>query len=195
MKILIINSAETGDRSFVDPIKEALLTTKVDIHIKEYSEMLKDCCDIDAYDAVIISASPKGNNANFDTRLKSFNWLRTTSLPVLGICAGHQLIGKLFGGELISDQESEDGISTVRIQKKDPIFEGCMDEFTVEQHHNDSITLPKDFDLLATSLHCRVQAIRHKTKPLYGVQWHAERSNPDIIRNFIKYYALFKKFF
>lgn len=181
MKILIINSAEPGNRSFVDPIQEALHKTEVTVHTKEHSEIPDD-----TYDAVIISASSKGNNANFNARLKLLAWLRTTKLPVLGICAGHQLIGKLFGGELISDQESEDGISTVRVQKEDPIFEGYGDEFNVEQHHNDSITLPENFELLASSLRCRVQAIRHRERPLYGVQWHAEQSNPDIIRNFIK---------
>lgn len=184
MKILIINSAEPKDRNFVDPIQNALAETGT-IQVKEYSK-IPNGCDINAFDAVVISASPKGNNSNFENRLKSFYWVKKTHIPVLGICAGHQFIGVLFGGHLIQNKEMEDGILSVEIEKEDPIFEGYNNKFKVEQHHNDSITLPDNFELLASSAKCKVQAIRHKKRPIYSVQWHAEKSTPKIIRNFIK---------
>ena len=111
--------------------------------------------------------------------------MKTFRGAVLGICAGHQLMGKLFGADLIRDQEAEDGLMSVQITQADPIFEGHEKELTAEQQHNDSITLPEDFDLIATSSKCRVQAMRHKERPLYSVQWHPEKSNPEIISNFI----------
>jgi len=179
MKVLLINSAELKERGFIDPICDALIETGVETNVKEYKE-ISDDFDFNIYNAVIISASPKGDNVNFEDRLRSFNWVKTTKLPVLGICAGHQFIGVLFGGELIRDRESEDGILTVQIKEADPIFEECGGELKVEQHHNDSVTLPINFKLLADSQRCKVQAIRHKERPLYGLQWHVERSNPAI---------------
>lgn len=184
MNILIINSAEPNERNFVDPIKQALHGMDLAVDIAEWKKIPVDI-DIEKYNAVIISGSPRGDNANFKDRIKSFQWLKTTKKPVLGICAGHQFVGCTFGSTLIRDQEMEDGIFPVRIQTDDPIFKGCENEIEVEQYHNDSITLPEDFELLASSVKCTVQAMRHKTRPLYGVQWHAEKSNPEIIRNFI----------
>jgi len=184
MKIFIINSAEPEERGFVDPIKEALTGMNLDIEVREWRE-IPDDFDKDIYDAIIISASPKGDNSNFENRIKSFQWLKTTQKPVLGICAGHQFIGYIFGSDLIQNREMEDGISSVQIETNDPIFKGYEHEFEVEQHHNDSITLPDGFELLASSAQCKVQAIRHKERPIYSVQWHAERSNPEIIRNFV----------
>ena len=183
MNILIINSAEPDERSFVDPIQAALSNTKAHTQIREYTEV-PDTCDVNAFDAVIISASPKGDDIVGD-HMSHFQWLLTYQKPVLGICAGHQTIGTLFGGDLIRGKEAEEGDTSVQITKRDPIFEGLEDEFPVEQHHNDSITLPKDFELLATSPVCGVQAIRHKEHPLYSVQWHAEISNPELIQNFV----------
>lgn len=184
MKILIINSAEPKDRDFVDPIKKILSEMKPHIDTGEWRKIFDDS-DIEKYDAVIISASPKGNNANFEDRIKSFQWVKTTKKPVLGICAGHHFIGYIFGSQLIGNKEMENGILPVQIKTDDPIFKSHMNEIKVEQHHNDSITLPNEFELLANSDTCKVQAMRHKKKPIYSVQWHAERSNPEIIKNFI----------
>ena len=180
MEVLIINSAEPEDQSFVDPIKGALVGTDTTVQVREYGEVY----DVNSFDAVIISASPKGDDIVNDHR-QNFEWLLTYQNPVLGICAGHQLIGTMFGGELKRDTEAEDGDIHIQIVKEDPLFKRHEGELKVEQHHNDSITLPADFELLATSDKCEVQAMRHKERPTYSVQWHAERSNPDIIRNFI----------
>ncbi len=184
MTVLIINSAEPSERGFVEAIRNALVGLSVESVIEEYAEFI-DAQDIKACDAVIISASPKGDNGNFKERLKSFQWLKKTKIPVLGICAGHQFIGAIFGGALISDAQSEDGITSVKIETPDPLFQESSRLITVEQHHNDAIALPEEFTLLASSSRCGVQAMRHQTKPIYSVQWHAERSNPDIIRNFM----------
>lgn len=184
MKILIINSAEPNVRDFVDPIKEALNGMNVDIDIHEWREIFDDDA-FEKYAAVIISASPRGNNANLEDRLKSFEWIKTTTKPVLGICAGHQIIGCIFGSTLIKNQEIEDGILPVHIQTDDLIFKGYTNQFDVDQSHVDSVTLPVDFELLASSPQCRVQAMRHKERLIYSVQWHAEKSTQEIIRNYI----------
>jgi len=195
MNILIINSAEPSERSYVDPIVQTIGRRKIEedaelprLEVREWHEF-SGTTDIGHFAAVIISASPMGDNANFKDRIQSFRWLETAHMPVLGICAGHQFIGHVFGSRLIRDAEAEEGITPVRIQSWDPIFTGLDDEISVMQQHHDSISLPGDFVLLARSDRCRVQAIRHAHRPIYGVQWHAEISTPRIIRNLLEIHS------
>ena len=184
IEVLIINTAEEDDYRFTDPILKAIKDQQVEANIKHWSE-LSGKLSIYPMDGVIISASPRGDNANFSKRLEVFRWLKTSEKPVFGICAGHQLIGATFGADLISNIEKEEGSVRVHILKDDPIFGGLKSGFLTHQDHEDSISLPPDFVLLANSENCRVQAMRHKTKPIYSVQWHAEISNPGLLRNFI----------
>jgi GMP synthase (glutamine-hydrolysing) len=192
MSILIINSAEPEERTYVDPIAYAIGKMERDSeageHLPEVGEWrdFSGVTEIGYYSAVIISASPRGNNANFRERVKSFEWLRTAQMPVLGICAGHQFIGNIFGSRLIRDAEAEAGITPIRIQSWDPLFTGFSDEIQVLQQHDDAISLPDDFILLARSDKCRVQAMRHAERPIYSVQWHSEISTPGLIRNFVE---------
>ncbi len=184
MKTLIINSAESKERAFVDPIAIALINqTKLDL--KEYRD-IDSSFNPSVYDAIIISASPKGDNGNFKERMSHFWWLVDCNTPILGICAGHQLIGVTFGAILIKDSESEEGILEIDRLKNEPLFDGYEKKLMVTHHHKDSITLPDDFELLASSPTCKNQAMKHQSKMIYSMQWHAEESNLDIIQNFIK---------
>jgi len=192
MHMLIINSAEPTDRSFVDPVVHAtgnmVRKSGLQPEVREWQEF-SGASDIGPYEAVIISASPMGDNENVAERVQSFQWLRTAQMPVMGICAGHQFIGHTFGSRLIKDAEAEEGMLPVRIQSWDPIFNGFGDEIEVMQQHHDAISLPDNFVLLARSERCRVQAMKHKQLPIYGVQWHAEISTPRLIRNFLGMYT------
>lgn len=185
MKVLIINSAQPPERNFADPIKTALDGMDLVITMGEWQN-LPDLDELNEFDAIIISASPRGDNGNFQERIERFQWLKTVKTPVLGVCAGHQLIGTTFGGTLLQNQESEIGFLPVQVQVEDPLFAGHEASFNVEQCHNDSTTLPEDFVLLVSSPKCKVQAMRHKEKPIFSLQWHAEISNPEIFRNFIE---------
>ncbi len=184
-RLLIINSAEPDDFRFTDPLQQILSVCKISEELHHWTEF-KDIEQIDEYDGVIISASPRGDNDNFDERLSAFHWLKNYKKPVFGICAGHQLTAVIFGSRLIKDVEAEEGKVKVRILKEDPIFLGMKEEIEAEQHHNDSVSMPADFDLLASSEKCTVQAIKHSSRPIYAVQWHAEQSNPEMVLNFVR---------
>ncbi|MFW5644726.1 MAG: glutamine amidotransferase-related protein [Bacteroidota bacterium] len=184
-RLLIINSAEPDDFRFTDPLQQILSVCKISEELHHWTEF-KGIEQIDEYEGVIISASPRGDNDNFDERLSAFRWLKTFKKPVFGICAGHQLTAVTFGSRLIKDVEAEEGKVKVRILKEDPIFLGMKEELDTEQHHNDSVSLPLDFDLLASSEKCTVQAVKHNSFPIYTVQWHAEQSNPEMVLNFVR---------
>jgi len=144
--------------------------------------------------------------------------LHETDLPVLGACGGHQLIGHCFNQDLSRvkalqaapmrklkrgepDVEpdyhpgflKEHGIYEVTVTRKDPLFDGLKQRIMVCQSHFGEVKrVPKDFVLLAQSSECKIQAMRHKTRPLFGVQFHPERwddAYPDgkqLLINFFK---------
>jgi GMP synthase (glutamine-hydrolysing) len=139
--------------------------------------------------------------------------IRETSEPVLGLCGGHQLIGLAYGetpapmGQLTAGEidpkpdlapgmRKEWGPSRVRISGRDPLFDGLGETIVVEQRHFWELkSVPAGFVRLAGSEACAVQAMRHASRPLYGVQFHPERYSelhPDgrtILANFFRLVA------
>ena len=112
--------------------------------------------------------------------------------PIVGICAGHQFLARHFGGAA-APGGSEFG-ATQLILNPSPgtgIFEGVPKESTVwESHHDEVSIVPKDFDVLASSEKCRVQAMKHRSRALFGLQFHPEVEHSEygatIFRNFVK---------
>ena len=68
------------------------------------------------------------------------------------------------------------GFLPVRQVKKDPLFAGLPETMIMWSNHYCEVKkLPKEFELLASSPHCRIEAMRHKERPLYGTQFHPEQ--------------------
>jgi GMP synthase (glutamine-hydrolysing) len=87
----------------------------------------------------------------------------------------------------------EQGFYPIRIVQADPLFDGLPDPFIVRESHTCEVkTLPPGFDLLATNDNCRVQAMKHRDRPLYGTQFHPEAwqeeypHGREIVRNFFR---------
>ena len=136
-------------------------------------------------DAVILSGS-KARIVNPSRRNKfreTIDLIKRRKLPTLGICYGMQLICWSFGCEPATLSKSViDTFEDVRVLETDEIFAGYQvhQTITLAQSHNDYIK--KDgidaagFLLLADSLSCEVEAVKHKHDPFYGVQFHPERT-------------------
>lgn len=203
-EMLIINNAEPHVRQFVEPLVEivnghpTLACRQIEyrqldpshpgVLMSNHRAALTpdDPAGVNPhrYDAVIMSASPRGNDI-VASHLPLYHWLLEWTKPAFGICAGHQIPGVLFGAELVRGTQKEVGRHTVRILRNDPIFKGFADTFEVEQQHHDAITCPADFVVLCESDACPVQMIRHRHRPIYTAQFHAEITNPELIRNFL----------
>jgi len=181
MKILLVNNAEREIIEFVWRIEQMLDAAQIGTDTISYLEAAT--VKADRYDGVILSGSPRGDDI-VDHHLPYFKWLKAYRKPVLGICAGHHLIGKLYGADLLRSVEPEDGDFPVHIDVSDPLFAGLGRTFVTRQMHNDSITLPQGFVLLAHADLCGVEAMVHREKPLYSTQFHPEYRNPSIILNF-----------
>ncbi len=98
--------------------------------------------------------------------------------PVLGICLGLHVIAQEFGGTVQSGQKGGYGAVEVTITDHDGILQGYPETMQVWASHADEVvTLPGDFDRLATSSICGNEAIAHKHLPIFGIQWHPEVSH------------------
>ena len=112
-------------------------------------------------------------------------------LPILGICYGHQMIAYLYGGKVEKGSSAEYGLGKVDITGENDIFKGVPKEINVWVSHFDEIKeLPEGFVSLANSEICKVEAMKHKEKKIYGVQfhpevWHTEHGE-DILKNFLE---------
>jgi GMP synthase (glutamine-hydrolysing) len=125
------------------------------------------------------------------------DYLDNANFPLLGICVSHQFMALHFGGKAGPAKIPEFGKTEITIEKESEIFKGLPKKFIAWESHNDEIkVLPKDFINLASSINCKVQAIRHKERPIYGLQFHPEVEHTDygyeIFKNFIEICKKFK---
>ncbi|MCB2409453.1 anthranilate synthase component II [Hymenobacter lucidus] len=99
-------------------------------------------------------------------------------VPMLGVCLGHQALGEFFGGQLGRAARPMHGkVSTIAPVVPDPLFAGLPDALPVTRYHSLTInSLPPELQPLAytTDDARELMAFRHRTLPLYGVQFHPE---------------------
>ena len=112
--------------------------------------------------------------------------------PILGVCLGHQAIGAAYGGNIVRAQQIMHG-KTVRISHTGTdIFTDLPTPYTVIRYNSltiDPATLPECLAVTATAPDGDIMGVRHKTLPLYGVQFHPESVLSEhghaLLRNFL----------
>lgn len=93
-------------------------------------------------------------------------------LPVLGVCFGHQLIAVAFGAAL-ERKTKRVAVCEIRVTADDPMLGPAGLRLRMpEQHSEHVVSVPAGFVALASSDGCRIEAMRHETAPVYGVQFH-----------------------
>ena len=186
-RLLIVDNAEPQDKAFNEPLIQGIsrITEADVINFRDISEH----DDIAArYGGVILSGVPL--TYEFDTIDEKLPYMRRicdAPIPVLGICLGHQAMGRLFDVELRIDKEVEIGVQSIDIQANDALFAGLPARFKVGAMHSGSIPVPREFTLLASSPGCNNQVMKHNEKPLYGTQFHPEwtTSGLKMLENFV----------
>lgn len=113
-----------------------------------------------------------------------------SSLPVLGICFGHQLLAICGGGD-VDECEGEFGRAYVRVVRDDPLFKGWGEVEEVWMSHRECVTsLPEGAEVLAVSGRGYVAAFRLRDSLVYGVQFHPEVRHTSkggvLLRNFLR---------
>ncbi|MFC2163204.1 hypothetical protein ACFLRF_05935 [Candidatus Altiarchaeota archaeon] len=141
-------------------------------HCRIDDELVKD------YEKVILSGTALRDRGYLEDE-GGFGWLKTYDKPVLGICAGMQVIGKVFGCKVTGCREV--GMIRIKTVKENPLF---ADEFTAYTLHDLALEANHEFKVLARSGKC-VQSIKHDEKPFYGVLFHPEARNKTVIHSFL----------
>lgn len=177
MNILIIDMCPEKDSlwkgEFVRPIID-IACGNCDCEVYHFTEDFNS----DNYDKIILSGSPLGD-FEYLKYIDKFEWLKTIEKPVLGICAGMQVISKVFGCDLIDCQEI--GMTKIKTIKENKLFCG---EFEAYSLHNSAVKINENFEILAESDKC-AQAIKHNETDISGVLFHPEARNKLIISRFI----------
>lgn len=113
-------------------------------------------------------------------------------IPILGVCLGHQAIGEVFGAKVVHAPTLMHGkVSDVAHDGKS-IFENVEDNFTATRYHSlvlDPETIPDELEVTARTSDV-VMGVRHRTKPIEGIQFHPESilttEGPKMISNWLK---------
>ena len=138
---------------------------------------------------IIISGAPilltETDHAPFKQPIET---IIKSELPIMGICFGHQLLSLYFGGYVARMKEDRDW-QTIEVISDSHLFDKLPNEFEMMEDHCETASSPNDFIHLAVSDVCINEAMQHKTKPIYGVQFHPEVSGNSgriIFDNFIR---------
>jgi GMP synthase (glutamine-hydrolysing) len=112
-------------------------------------------------------------------------------IPVLGICYGMQVACRALGCEVKPGKSREFGHTEIHSESDNPLFKGLPKSFAVWMSHGDRVeNLHEQFVVLAETSECPNAAIRHRTKPIYGLQFHPEVSHTQhgehLLGNFIR---------
>ncbi len=184
MKILLIDNFDSFTYMLRDYLMQAGATCMV---------IRNDVLSVNAVeeinpDAIVISPGP-GKPADAGKLMAVLPFL-VEHYPVLGVCLGHQAIGAFFGAELGPATLPKHGKVETIYCLNTQLFDG-MNEFCATRYHSLILTnLGVELELLAWTASKEVMAIKHKSLPIWGIQFHPEscltKVGMQIIHNFLK---------
>jgi para-aminobenzoate synthetase len=126
------------------------------------------------FDAIVLSPGP-GTPGRWHDFCVCDDILRYSEIPVLGICLGHQGLGKMLDGDVHSAPEAMHGRLSRIFHEGDGLFEGIPQGFPVVRYHSLAITgMGPEGNVCAWANDGVVMGIEHRTRPLWGVQFHPE---------------------
>ncbi len=178
--ILVINicKEELHYFEFVKPILDVLECNRIKYFVKNYKSVsnrdLGKCSKV-----IICGTSLLDNEFIADENIRYFKWVLNFDKPLLGICGGMQIIGKVFGGKIL--RKSEIGFFKENFDKN---FLGLVGDMGVYHLHNNYIDFSKlkEFEVYCGKVIS--QAVKHRGKNIYGVLFHPEVREKDLIKNF-----------
>jgi len=159
--------------------------------------------DIADADGLVLSGGAPGGACDTSSMGNNDLYIDRASCPILGICAGMQLMCQHFGAEVkpmavcsgsevANDVHGEFGSVEITVLDREDIFRGLPDTMIMGVSHSDEVKqCPPGFRVTARSATCGIEAVSCNDRPLYGVQFHPEVKNSgeegiEIFRNFLK---------
>src|SRR5258708_30497715 len=113
-------------------------------------------------------------------------------VPVLGVCLGHQAIGRVYGGRIMRAPELRHGKTSEIYHTGKGVFAGLPNPFVATRYHSlivDSATCPPELELTSWTADGIIMGVRHRSVPVEGVQFHPEsmltKSGKALLANFL----------
>lgn len=178
-EVLLVSTCKEKlhELEFVKPIQDILSSEKIYFFIKNYKEVSPK--DLTKCSRVIICGT---SLADFDylINLKKFDWVKDFDKPVLGICAGSQILGLICSGKEKKKTEIGFFYEDFKIN-----FLGLEGKQEVYHLHNSHVKFDSNWKVFCTGNGIQ-QAVKHKEKELYGVLFHPEVRQKKLILEFVK---------
>lgn len=115
-----------------------------------------------------------------------------TTVPILGVCLGHQAIGEAFGGRIVKAPAIFHGKTSPILHTEAGLFKGIPSPFQATRYHSlvvEKTSLPSSLEVTAWTEEGVIMGVRHKEKPTVGVQFHPEsiatQHGKRILKNFL----------
>ena len=161
-----------------------------EVEVVRNDKINMNAIDVNKYLGIIISPGPK-NPKEAGLSLDVIDKFKE-KIPILGICLGHQCIGHYFGGKIIKGEKPMHGKISEVIHNNSGIFYNVKGPLKVTRYHSlilDKETLPEELEITAEASDNVIMGIRHKTLPIYGVQFHPEAELTEeghkLLENFV----------
>jgi len=192
MRVLVVDNYDSFTYNLVQYLGE--LGAEVEVVRNDHATV--DDLLLRGYHAVVVSPGPCTPDES-GISLEAVRAFPEAGIPTLGVCLGHQAMAQAFGGRVVrhapvhgkSDEIAHDGRT---------IFAGLPSPLTVGRYHSlvvEEGSLPDELEVSATTVADGgarggvIQAIRHRTLPAEGIQFHPESvltaSGHDMLRNFL----------
>jgi anthranilate synthase/aminodeoxychorismate synthase-like glutamine amidotransferase len=114
------------------------------------------------------------------------------TIPILGVCLGHQCIGQAFGGQIVRARRPMHGMASRILHDGDGLFAGLPNPLTATRYHSlvvEAQDLPDELVVTARSEEHEIMALRHRQHPVVGLQFHPEsvltEHGHDLLRGFL----------
>ncbi len=188
MKILLIDNYD----SFTYNLYHYLSSLKCKVEVLRNDKIDINKIKKNKYQKIVISPGP-GNPNNAGSCLKIVKRYYK-SVPILGVCLGHQVIGQSFGSKIVISKKIMHGKTSQIIHTGEGIFKGIKNGMYATRYHSliiDKKTLAKDLIITAETKDKTIMGIMHKRYNVHGVQFHPESVKTNmgmkILKNFINY--------
>ncbi|MEY8351118.1 aminodeoxychorismate/anthranilate synthase component II [Bacillus cereus] len=117
-------------------------------------------------------------------------------IPIFGVCLGHQSIAQVFGGDVVRADRLMHGKTSLMYHDGKTLFADIPNPFTATRYHSLIVkkeTLPECLEVTSWTEEGEIMALRHKTLPIEGVQFHPESimtsHGKELLQNFIRSYS------
>ncbi|RLP75213.1 aminodeoxychorismate/anthranilate synthase component II [Mycetocola tolaasinivorans] len=128
------------------------------------------------YDAILVSPGP-GTPADAGVSIAMVHAAHTHGVPLIGVCLGHQAIAEAFGATVTVAEELMHGKTSDVTHDGSAFYTGVPQPFTATRYHSLAVvndTVPEEIEVTARTEGGVIMGLRHRTAPIYGVQFHPE---------------------